>query len=463
MNPNGLVEILLGGPHLDGNSDPLDHVSRSIGGNVASHDLVGCRFDNDLHHGIHFYLGEGVCHGFEPGLENRNVFEFLGGFLLRVSDGSQLGGRKDRRGHELVVHRTVHPAKDRVGQGMSFHEGNRRQGHAIGNVAHRVDARDVRARIFVDGNEGSVGDEFGNGLEPDVVGLSNASGCVHDLVAIHAIAIAIAIPGNDREGSVVVLDDFRGVCFQANIDVRGSAHFLVNVTAHVAIKASQEHLPAVEESNLGPESVHDLCEFAGNESSTDNDHPLGLLLQIENLVGGNGVLDPGNVRLEGPTANTNKNVLGRNRSGATAVRESNLDRVFSVELAEALANLDARPLQNELVVDVVQPRDLRVLGLHKVLPRKGSRLGAVPSVSLGFGDGPRIPGSKHHELFGDAANVDAGSTDCRVVWWPVLHLALDQEDLGSVAGGHPRSPDTAGTSSDDDQVVIKVGIGGVWF
>mmetsp|Transcript_14487 Transcript_14487/g.40309 ORF Transcript_14487/g.40309 Transcript_14487/m.40309 type:complete len:355 (-) Transcript_14487:671-1735(-) len=276
VDPDRLVEILLGRSHLDGNGDSLHHFSRSVGGNVTAHDLVGGGLDNDLHHGVHFRLGEGVGHWPEPGSKDGNVLEFFGGFLLRIADGSELGRRKDGRGHELVVDGPVHPPKDRVGQRVSLHEGHGCQGHAVGDVSHRVDAPDVGLRVLVDRNEGPVGDELRNCLQSNAFRLALAAGGVEDLFALYLIGILGS--GDDGEGSVFVFDDLGRVGVEPNIDIGGPTHLLVNVLAHVAVESPEKEILSVHESDLGAESLHDLCKLTRNESTTHDHHPLGLLL-----------------------------------------------------------------------------------------------------------------------------------------------------------------------------------------
>mmetsp|Transcript_3987 Transcript_3987/g.9612 ORF Transcript_3987/g.9612 Transcript_3987/m.9612 type:complete len:420 (+) Transcript_3987:119-1378(+) len=418
MDSDGPVKVGLGGTHLDGNGNSLDHFSGTIGGNVASHDLVGLGVDNDLHHGKHFALGEGVGHGTESRLENGDVAVLLGGFFLRVSDGPDFGRRKDGRRDEFVVARTVHSPKDSVGEGVALHERDGSQSDAVRHVTDRVDTLDVGSGIIIDGDEGILGFDSG-ALQVERIDLALSAGRVQDLVALDALAVS----GDHRERSVRVLDDFGGIRVELNVNVGVAFHLFVEVGAHVVVESAQEHIAAVHERHVRSEAVHDLCEFESDKASSNDDHALGLFVQVKDFVGGDGVFDARNVGLEGPSTDGNENVLGGHRLGA-ASRQRNLHRVLSIEFSESLDSFDAGVSENELGVDVVQAGDFLVFGLHKFVPREDSGGGFVPSVSGHFSDRSWVSRGKDHELLGDASDVDAGSSDGTVVGRSVLVLAL---------------------------------------
>mmetsp|Transcript_29077 Transcript_29077/g.70138 ORF Transcript_29077/g.70138 Transcript_29077/m.70138 type:complete len:256 (-) Transcript_29077:718-1485(-) len=156
MYADGVIKIILRRAHLDGNGNPLGHLPGAVGGNVTAHHALRLRLHNDLEERVRLALRERVLHRPEAALVHINVLEFFGGLLLAVAHGTDLGRREDRRGHVLVVHGPVQSPEERVGETVSLHQRHGREGDAIGNVSHGVNVGNVRLRILVHGDEGTL-------------------------------------------------------------------------------------------------------------------------------------------------------------------------------------------------------------------------------------------------------------------------------------------------------------------
>ena len=74
----------------------------------------------------------------------------LARLLLGQADGADLGRGEDGGRHHRVIDGDGLVAEHGVGEGMALADGDGREVHAIGHVAHGIDVVDRRAGVLVD-------------------------------------------------------------------------------------------------------------------------------------------------------------------------------------------------------------------------------------------------------------------------------------------------------------------------
>src|SRR5690606_35984832 len=107
---------------------------------------------------------------------------------------------------------------------------------------------------------------------------------------------------------------------------------------------------------IDAQAVEDAGELDGDVAAAGDDDPLRQLGDMERLVGGDGVLDPGQVlRHPGPAAGGDQDLVGRDLAAPL-----DLDRVAVHEAGLAVHQLGAGVLQ-VTDIDAGKPGDLLVL------------------------------------------------------------------------------------------------------
>src|SRR6185312_271588 len=143
----------------------------------------------------------------------------------------------------------------------------------------------------------------------------------------------------------------------------------------------------------------------GDVAAAGDDDAAGQLRQVEGLVGGYGVLDPGQVLGHpGPPAGGDQHLL--RRAPADLV---DLDAVGVHQAGPAVGELRAGVLQ-VAHVDTGEPGDLLVLLGDEVLPAEAG-LADGPAIALRNLEMMREFRGIDHELLGHAAADDAGAAD----------------------------------------------------
>ena len=92
MNGHTVVKVSLGGPHLDGHPEALEHLVTAPAHHVEPHHLLLLAGTDKLHQCLGFPLGHGVVQRRELGLVDAEVLlaELLLGLPLRESNGPDL-------------------------------------------------------------------------------------------------------------------------------------------------------------------------------------------------------------------------------------------------------------------------------------------------------------------------------------------------------------------------------------
>mmetsp|Transcript_23280 Transcript_23280/g.39792 ORF Transcript_23280/g.39792 Transcript_23280/m.39792 type:complete len:340 (+) Transcript_23280:200-1219(+) len=326
MYPNSVIEILLRGTHLHGNGHSLDHLPGTVRGHVTSHHALRFRFHDEFEERVGFALGEGVLHGTETVFVHVDIAKLGHGLLFGVSDGTNFRRGEDGGGDVFVVHGPIHAAEESVGKTVSFHQGHGSQGHAIGNVSNGVDAGNVGLRVLIDRDE-CIFSVNSSGVKVESINLSLASRGIHNGIAFQFIPILI----HHNQCPIILFDNLLRIRVKLNINAGITLHLLLQMSPHIHIKSPEEQIPTIHKGNIASQSIHDTRKLQRNESSTHNNNTLWLFFQIENLIGGNGVLNSRNGRFERPSAHGNEDVFGRDDIGFARGRVMDGDGVGTRE------------------------------------------------------------------------------------------------------------------------------------
>ena len=122
-------------------------------------------------------------------------------------------------------------------------------------------------------------------------------------------------------------------------------HLLAHMRAHVVVEAAQDVVAAIDQRHVGAEACKDAGEFQRDVAAALDQDALRLLLKVKHLVGGDHVLDAGNLRRRDwawrPTAIST--FFARTRSpfdSDSVCASSNTARALTIS-APALARLAA--------------------------------------------------------------------------------------------------------------------------
>mmetsp|Transcript_16621 Transcript_16621/g.29292 ORF Transcript_16621/g.29292 Transcript_16621/m.29292 type:complete len:227 (+) Transcript_16621:375-1055(+) len=214
---------------------------------------------------------------------------------------------------------------------------------------------------------------------------------------------------------MLLFNNLLWIGIEPHIDPRIILHLLLQMISHIPIKSPQEQIATIHQCHITPQSIHNTRKLQGNESSAHDNNPLGLLFQIEYLVGSDGVFDSGNVvGFEGPSAHGNEDIFGGD--GGCLARGGGVDGdgVGTVEGSRGFDDLDAGVFEYKVLVDVVESSDFLVLFLQKDLPIECPLGGTLPAIAFHLLDFSGISTGKDHELFGYASNIDTRPPNRRI-------------------------------------------------
>ena len=156
---------------------------------------------------------------------------------------------------------------------------------------------------------------------------------------------------------------------------------------------------------------------------------------MEHVIGGDRELPARELVPEGAPTGGDQHVVGFD--GAIADRE----RVRRGEARAALEQLDAGVVEQP-AVDAVEPRDLLILVRDQGGPGEGG-LAQAPAETGRVLDLVAHARGVDQELLGDAADVDAGAAEPRL---------LGQRDPSAGRGGHPCRAHAAAAAADDEEI-----------
>mmetsp|Transcript_22153 Transcript_22153/g.62885 ORF Transcript_22153/g.62885 Transcript_22153/m.62885 type:complete len:482 (-) Transcript_22153:68-1513(-) len=446
------IKVALGGTHLHGNPESLQHLVRAHPDHVQSnHEFVGARRD-ELHDRLRLVLG---LHGEDAVVqvgEFRTVrldvvlSEFGDGFGFGHPARSDGGVGKDDGRHKIVRCPAVGlAAEDAIGKSAS------------GRDRHRCQL-DLAAHV-------SQGEDVVDGCVLEFVGL-DVGGFIHqldaNLVQVQGFGVRQPTRGHEddvdiADGTIVTFDEMDGllaICRQVNcldahrIAVNRDAlalHLGVQVVRNVIVEIAQRLGLADDQMRIGAQSVEDSSQFDGDVSRTDNDGLLRQFFQIEEPVARDGVLHAGRAAGQSRTATGGDQDLVGGELLLLAIVERNLDGV-SIDEGGVAGDVGDVGILQSVAVDAVQLDDVLVTAFLQRLPVEvDGRL--LEAVLRGIVLHHLCHAGRHeHDLLRDAADVDARSAEPR---------AFDHGDLLAVLlGGAFGCRQSAAASAEDDEVVV---------
>ena len=220
----------------------------------------------------------------------------------------------------------------------------------------------------------------------------------------------------------------------------GASELVAQALAHVLVEAPEHVVGAHDFDHLGAEPGEQRGELDRDIAAADDQQPAGKGLEVEDLVGGNGVLEAGDrARRLGPRAGRDEDVPGARRSAAGEPDMMGVDQFGAL-----LDQLDAR-LVEVGAIDRGQARDFALLGRHQRRPIETPRPDA-PAEPFGVGKIVGEAARVDQQLLGHAAANDAGSADAEF---------LRDDDLRAMLGRDSRRPNPARTGADDEQVDVE--------
>jgi hypothetical protein len=157
-------------------------------------------------------------------------------------------------------------------------DGDRRQVHPIGHVAHGIDIGDGGARKLVD-HDMSVPAEIDTGLvEPKSHGVGKPAGGGHDQSGMEAVA-AFEM---DAVASIFPFDA-GGLGVDADIDA-ALAHGLGQPVAQIRIEIAQDLVAAMEHGDVHAEPGKDRGEFHADIARPDDGDARRQLFELKAFV-----------------------------------------------------------------------------------------------------------------------------------------------------------------------------------
>mmetsp|Transcript_6192 Transcript_6192/g.17638 ORF Transcript_6192/g.17638 Transcript_6192/m.17638 type:complete len:323 (+) Transcript_6192:1049-2017(+) len=265
-----------------------------------------------------------------------------------------------------------------------------------------------------------------------------------------------------------VVDDLFYLCQASRVAVDLDAlldQLVVQRVADEGIQTPHGLLLPQNQFGVGAQGLQHPRQLDGNVSGADHHRVPGLLLQLEKAIAGDAVLANAlALREDRVSAGGDQYVFGGDRLGddprgdveclflgpvLDLLHHLDVDRVGILrEAGRPPHPLDAGVLEVALV-DAVEPPNVQIPLLLQKGPVKGDGVlvGVVKSVPVHLVDRLGDRGGVPQHLFGNAADVDAGSPQ-------PLGLG-DGDGLVPRAGGSPGTRDAPRSGADHEQVVVE--------
>lgn len=472
MDGDTAVEILLGGAHLDSDTETLQHLSAAEAGNVQADNLLLGTGADKLVSGGSLLLGlhHGVVHGGEVGLVDLDVVlaVLLNGLRLRQADAADLGVREHDGGDVGVVEMRIlvlGASEQTLRQTTSRSNGDRGQLDLASDVAEGVDVLDAGVLVVVDGDVTLLVRLEAGGVDAEVLGRGRAANGPDEVVeAALGGLLAVGVLVGDCELALGVLLDLCGLGALVQVDAEALVLLGDGLLDH-GVEVAQEGVVTDEEVGFGAEGVEHAGELDGDVAGADEGDLLGLDVDVEEAVRVGAELGAGDFRGDGGVAaDGDEDLLGLD-GGLGAVVEGDLGLVLAGQAGPAVEVLDLVVVEVALV-DAVEALDVGVALVLEGRPVEGGRLGDGEAVRLGLVDRLGDGGGVEGDLFGDAAGASFMSDNMKAlaVWegegdLPNVHAgssqprALDDHGLyAKLPAGLARRSEAAAAAADDEEV-----------
>src|SRR5690606_28583583 len=258
-----------------------------------------------------------------------------------------------------------------------------------------------------------------------------APGGVEDAIGIQHPAIG----QRGLERAIGLLVDAADVAVEPQVQAL-LLHLVAQVHAQAFIEAAQEEVAAIQQRGIGPQAMEDGGEFDGDVATTHHQDTLGQLLQVEGLVGTDGMFDARDVRQLRPAARGDQDMA---RAVAAPIH---LDTRAAQQACMAFQQRHPA-VDQQFSVDPIEALDLAIL----VLDQRGPvelRLATAPAVTLGLANLFLEMRSIDQQLLRHAPAVDAGAAQV---------TTLGNCHSRSVTDNNKYPPNATMTSAKDQKVV----------
>src|SRR6056297_1276429 len=434
MDAYSAVKIGFGQTCTHANSETLDHFSRLGSHDMEAEHAVGFAVHQNLHQCFLFSPAQRVLHRRELRTENPNRGALVASFLFGQANARRGWLAEDRGRYVGMIDRTIHAAELRVGKCMTFHQRHRRERDPVGHVADGIDTVYRSSIVLVDRDQAlGPGCDFGI-LQSELPGVGVPSGSEQNNIElarspVGKIHMALAVIGfGNLSGVVVVME----------LDAPAQ-HARFNHAPDVTVEVAQNSFAPVVEHYLRAETAEYAREFHRDVAAADDQHALRKLGQIECIIGNDAKLCTGNVESMGSSADRDQDPLGTDAAFADQ------HGVFVEQRAATRIHFHAG-VRQQLAVNTFQPCDLALLGRHHVSPAEAG-LAYAPTVAGRVLEGFAELAGEHEQLLWYASADDAGAAQSGF---------LAQADTGAVAGRNPRRPNTTGSTSDHEKIIVKI-------
>ena len=124
-------------------AEELDHLARFMAEDMRAEHAIGRAVDDELHDRMFAPARQRRLHRAEARAIDVDDVVALARLGLRQADGADFGRREHRARHVLMVDGDRLAAEHVIGEGMALADRHRRQIDAVGDVADRVNRRDI--------------------------------------------------------------------------------------------------------------------------------------------------------------------------------------------------------------------------------------------------------------------------------------------------------------------------------
>ncbi|CAN8032142.1 unnamed protein product, partial [Ixodes persulcatus] len=440
VDGDAVVELGLGGAHLDGHPKPLQDLVCAVADHVQPHHFLLLARADQLHGALHLALSHAVVHRREAaaltGSAHLDVLGAVVGARLGLGHAHRPDGRvaKDHR-RDVGVHepRVRLVVEQPLGEPPAGRDGHGRQQPLAADVAERV--HPVAARVL-------------ESIHLDVPRLVQ-----HDARPVQA-DVDRRLPADGPEQTVNVLDldtrrrlhaeqratlrDARHSAVFLEVDAFGG-HVLHQRRAQHRVEGSEDLIGAHHNGHRGAERVKHTGELDGDVAGPHDDRLLWNGGELEETVAGDAVFGTRDIGNDRVAAGCDEHVIGREGVGADA------NSLRGREASRAPDDLHVAFNQVRLV-DAVQAHDVLVPLCLELGPVDGGGGGDGEAVVFVVFDEFGVAGGVVAQLLGHAADVDASAAEGAV---------LDEGHLSTVLGGTSGARDAARAAADDEVVEVS--------
>merc|ERR1719221_1223223 len=466
MDSDQVVEVCLGGSHLQGDAESLSDFT-GIGTKVVetNHLLILSLESDELQVAVVLRpVGDRPLQGPEVLVVDLDVLlpVHCDGVLLCQAAAAVLQGREHGGAHVDVVSQQVGDPGQAPGQQLARLDGHGGQlGLAVQDVADGEDVLhigllpDIMKHLAVLGVQSNA-----DLIQPEVAGAGvSANGEDDGVELIHELSAVIVLGGHLQLGRGPVLDllDLGGHALPDEVDPV-LLHELPDLARHLLVKPPEEDAPH-HHSRVDADTLEEAGALQGDVAGAHKQRLARVVGQREDVVRGDAELRPGNLRVPGP-APGGEDELGRGHGALLPLLVDGLERVPVYKGGVLVEVVHLLLPQRHPVAPVEAPDVVLDLGDHggpvvaHLLPVH------LPAEALGVLDALPEERGLVHQLLGDAPDIDAGPAQAPggpsgARLDEVTHGDLLAEPGGLLAGGQaPGAP-----AYHDDVVVVVVAPG----